>query len=254
MGLELDWGFVIKIIVLFVFCTGFILLGLHYLLIKPVDSAKQRLDQDAEAARERERELNIKIKEADNELQRRQKELDTMERKMRQELEEKAAKQKDEIIQKARAEAEEIIVKAQNAKEGIRREIEKGMEIKIVDYSVKIIDEVFSKTAIDALDKQLFTEFLEQLKNVDMKRLGPDIKSADVITANPLDQASLNIITQLFKEKAARDIKFNPKIDKTLIGGVILRFESLMLDGSLQSSFKASANAIKTQVEKQYTS
>ena len=253
MGIELDWGFVIKIIVLFVFCTGFILFGLHYLLIKPVDGAKQRLDRDAEAARERERELNAKIKEADAELQRRQKEIDLMERKMRQELEEKSAKQKDEIIQKARVEAEEIITKAQNTKESIRRELEKNMEIKMIDYSLKIINDVFSNTVKDVLDKQLFVEFLEQLKNVDMKRLGPDIKTADVISANPLDQTTINAIVQIFKEKASRDIKLNPKIDKSIVGGIILQFESLLLDGSLQNSFKTSANAIKTQVEKQYT-
>jgi F0F1-type ATP synthase delta subunit len=44
-----------------------------------------------------------------------------------------------------------------------------------------------------------------------------------------------------------------PKIDKTTIGGVILQFESLLLDGSLQNAFKVSANSVKTQVEKQYT-
>lgn len=233
---------------------GVTLTALNFLLFKPVEDAKQRLDRDAEAARERERELNQKIKEADAELQRRQKELDLMERKMRQELEEKAAKQKEEMIQKARAEAEEIIIKAQNTKESIRRDIEKNMEIKIIDYSVKVINEVFSNTVKDAMDKQLFMEFLEQLKNVDMSRLGPDIKSADVITANPLDQSSLSEIAKVFKEKSSRDIRLNPKIDKTIVGGVVLQFESLLLDGSLQNSFKSSANSIKTQVEKQYSS
>jgi F0F1-type ATP synthase delta subunit len=248
----MSWNLIVQFLVLTTLISGAIIFALYLVLIKTVDGAKQRLDRDAEAARERERELNLKIKEADAELQRRQKELDIMERKMRQELEEKAAKQKDEMIQKARMEAEEIIVKAQNAKEGIRRDIEKNMEIKIVDYSSRVVNDVFSDTVKNALDKQLFVEFIEQLKSVDMSRLGPDIKSADVITASPLDQGSLNEIIKIFKEKASRDIKLNPKIDKDVVGGVILQFESLLLDGSLQNAFKVSANAIKTQVEKQY--
>ena len=127
------------------------------------------------------------------------------------------------------------------------------MEIKIVDYSVGVVNDVFSNTVKDVLDRQLFTEFIEQLKGVDMSRLGADVKSADVITANPLDQSALNEIGRVFKEKASRDIQLNPKIDKTIIGGVVLQFGSLMLDGSLQNTFKTSANTIKAQVEKQYT-
>lgn len=249
----MSWNLIVQFLILTTVISGAIIFALYLVLIKTVDGAKQRLDRDAEAARERERELNLKIKEADAELQRRQKELDIMERKMRQELEDKAAKQKDEIIQKARAEAEEIIVKAQNAKEGIRRDIEKNMEIKIVDYSARVINDVLTNTVKDAVDKQLFAEFLVQLKDVDMGRLGPDVKAADVITANPMDASSLNEIAKVFKEKASRDIKLNPKIDKTIIGGVVLQFESLLLDGSLLNSFKTSANAIKAQVEKQYT-
>ncbi len=249
----MGWNLIVQFLILTTVISGAIIFTLYLVLIRTVDGAKQRLDRDAEAARERERELNQKIKEADAELQRRQKELDIMERKMRQELEEKAAKQKDEIIQKARTEAEEIIVKAQNAKEGIRRDIEKNMEIKIIDYSIRVINDVLSNSVKDVVDRQLFTEFIEQLNNVDMGRLGPDVKSADVVTANPLDQSALNEIIKVFKEKASRDMKLNPKIDKTIVGGVVLQFGSLLLDGSLQNAFKASANGIKTQVEKQYT-
>lgn len=249
----MSWNLIVQFLILTTVISGAIIFALYLVLIKTVDGAKQRLDRDAEAARERERELNLKIKEADAELQRRQKELDIMERKMRQELEEKASKQKDEIIQKARAEAEEIIVKAQNAKEGIRRDIEKVMEIKIVDYSARVINDVLSQRVKEAVDKQIFLEFIDQLKTVDMNRLGPDVKSADVVTANTLDQASLNEIIKVFKDKASRDIKLNTKIDKSVIGGVVLQFESLLLDGSLQNACKASANTIKAQVEKQYT-
>lgn len=249
----MSWNLIIQFLILTTVISGALIFALYMVLIRTVDGAKQRLDRDAEAARQREAELNAKIKEADTELQRRQKELDVMEKKMRLELEEQASKQKEEMIQKARKEAEEIIVKAQNAREAIRREIEKSMEIKIVDYSVKITSEVFTNAAKDALDRQLCAEFVSKLKNVDLARLGPDVKTADVITANALDQSALLTITQVFKEKLSRDIILNPKVDKTVIGGIILQFDSLLLDGSLQNSFKESATSLKQQIEKQYS-
>lgn len=249
----MSWNLIIQFLILTTLISGMIIFALYMVLIRTVDGAKQRLDRDAEAARQREAELNMKIKQADAELQRRQKELDLIEKKMRQELEESANKMKEELIQKARVEAEEIITKAQNAKESIRREIVRDMEIKIVDYSVKVLSEVFTNAANDSLDRQLFKEFVEKLKAVDLSKLGPDVKTADVITANPLDQGALSEISQIFKEKLGRDIKLNPKIDKTVLNGVTLQFESLLLDGSLQNSFKESATALKQQVEKQYT-
>ena len=146
-------------------------------LIRTVDGAKQRLDRDAEAARKREAELNQKIKEADAELQERNKELDVLEKKMRQELEESTNKMKEEIINKAHWKTK-IISKAQNAREQVRREVEKTMEIKIIDYAADITAEILSVKVKEALDKYLITEFIEKLNKVDLSRIGKDIKIA----------------------------------------------------------------------------
>ncbi len=249
----MGWNLIIQFLILTVVVSGGIIFALYMVLIRTVDGAKQRLDRDAEAARQREAELNQKIKEADAELQRRNKELDVMEKKMRQELEEQTTKQKEEMINKARSEAEEIITKAQNAREQIRREVEKTMEIKIIDYSSAITTEILSIKVKEALDSHLISEFIEKLNNVDMSRIGMDIKVADVISATAIPEALLTSIAKVFKDKLGRDIKLNPKIDPKVVGGIILMFESLQLDGSLQNSLKESANALKLQVEKQYT-
>lgn len=249
----MGWNLIIQFLILTVVVSGGIIFALYMVLIRTVDGAKQRLDRDAEAARQREAELNQKIKEADAELQRRNKELDVMEKKMRQELEEQTTKQKEEMINKARTEAEEIITKAQNAREQIRREVEKTMEIKIIDYAAGITTEILSVKVKEALDKYLIGEFIEKLKAVDMSRIGMDIKTADVISANPLSEPSSNDIAKVLKEKIGREIKLNSKIDPKVTGGIVLMFESLQLDGSLQNTLRESANALKQQVEKQYT-
>jgi len=249
----MDWTLFIQILILATVVPGAILLVFYILLIRSVDGAKQRLDHDAEIARAREAELNQKIKEADAELQQRKKELDILERKMRADLEEQANKHKDELVQKARKEAEDIITKAQNAREAIRREIEKEAELKTVDHAVRILSEVLTAPSKEALDKQLGEEFIEKLKKVDMARLGPDVKSADVVTATPLDPVILKGLSDIFKERLGREIKFNPRTDKSVVGGVVLQFGSLLLDGSLQHAFKEAAVTSKQQVERQST-
>jgi len=249
----MGWNLIIQFLILTVVISGGIIFALYMVLIKTVDGAKQRLDRDAEAARQREAELNQKIKEADAELQRRNKELDIMEKKMRQELEEQTTKQKEEMIGKARAEAEEIITKAQNAREQIRREVEKTMEIKIVDYAAGMTAEILSVKVKEALDKYLITEFIEKVSKVDMSRISPDIKAAEVISATAVPETLMTELAKVFKDKLGRDIKLNPKIDPAVLGGIVLMFESLQLDGSLKYALTESSNALKQQVEKQYS-
>jgi F0F1-type ATP synthase membrane subunit b/b' len=249
----MGWNLIIQFLILTAFISGLIIFALYMVLIRTVDGAKQRLDRDAEAARQREAELNQKIKEADAELQRRNKELDVMEKKMRQEVEEQTNKQRDEMLNKARTEAEEIITKGQNAREQIRRDIEKNMELKIIDYASSVAADVLSVKVKEALDRYLVTEFIEKLNKVDLSRIGMDIKVADVISATAIPETLLADISKAFKEKLSREIKLNPKIDPKVVGGVVLMFESLQLDGSLQNSIKELANALKQQVEKQYT-
>ena len=156
------------------------------------------------------------------------------------------------MISKARAEAEEIITKAQNAREQIRREVEKTMEIKIIDYSAGITSEILSVKAKEALDRYLITEFIEKLNKVDMSRIGTDIKAADVVSATAIPEALLSDIARVLKAKLSRDIRLNPKIDPHVIGGIVLMFESLQLDGSVQFALRESANALKQKIEKQY--
>ncbi len=249
----MGWNLLILFIILLVVTCVIILFALRWILFKDVEGATQRLGREAEAAHKREAELNQKIKEADAELQKRKKELDIMEKKMRQELEEQTTKQKEEIITKARKEAEEVITKAQNAREEIRREIEKNMEIKIIDYAAVIASEVLSVKVKEALDKFLIEDFIGKLNQTDMGRISADIKTADVISASAIPEALMAQLSQVFKDKLSRDIKLNPKVDPKLVGGIVLMFESLQLDGSLQNSLRDSTNALKQEVEKQYT-
>lgn len=249
----MGWGLIIQFLVaLAVGVVGMLFLA-YLFFYKNVESAKQRLEKDAEAARQREAELNQKIRSADLELQQRKKELDLLEKKMRTEMEEQSTKMKEELINKARQEAEDIITKAQNTREQIRREVEKNMEIKIVDYAANITNEVFSSKVKNHLDDVLVDEFIERLKKVDLTKLGSDVKTADVITANPVSEKTLTSIGSIFKEKLSREIKFVSKIDPNVIGGVVLQFETLMLDGGMQSAVRESAAALKQKIEKQYT-
>lgn len=246
----MTWDLIIKFIFMMILFCGGVIFALHRVFISSVEGAKQRLERDAEAARAREAELNRKIRQADEELSARKKELDQLETRMKSQLEDEATKHKEELVTKARTEAEEIIVKAQNAADGIRREIEKEMEIKIIDHATLILEDVLGKKAKIALEKDLVEEFIEQLKNVDMSKISPEIKQANVVTSTGISDADVKRIAEVIRAKAGREISLTSKIDGAHVAGVVIQFGSLMLDGSIRQAVKESALALKHEVEK----
>lgn len=246
----MEWDLIIKYVALTVFISGGVIFTLHRVLISSVDGAKQRLDKEAEDARARQAELNQKIKEADEELSRRRQELDAIEKKLKSDLEASSAKEKEAILVKARKEGEEIIAKAQNSRDQIRRDIEKSMELKIIDYSAKILSDILSGKTKGGLDKVLAEEFVEKLKNVDMSRIGPDVNSADLVMAGPVDQKFQSDISAVLEDKLKRKVSMQAKTDTSIVGGVVIQFGSLLLDGSLKNAVRTSAVALKQEVEK----
>jgi F0F1-type ATP synthase membrane subunit b/b' len=246
----MDLDLIIKFLVLTAVISGALIFALHRVFISSVDGAKQRLDKESEAARARQAELGVKIKEADEELSRRKQEADALEKKMKFEMESGLAKEKEAILTKARTEGEEIIAKAQASRDNIRKEVEKNIELKIVDYSSKILGDILSDKARNGLDQQLLADFVEKLKNVDMSKIGPDVITADLVTVSPADQKLLSDIEAVLQEKLKRKVTLKPKADGSIIGGAVLQFGSLLLDGSLKSSIRSSAISLKQDIEK----
>ena len=246
----MTWDLLIQFLVLTAIVSGGIIFALYKIFISSVDGAKQRLEREADAARAKSAELNRKISEIDQELKKRRAELDSVEKKIRGDLEAQLNKEKEEMVLKARTEAEEIISKAQNARENIRKEIEKTMELKIIDYSHKVLNDVLTSRVKDALDKQLVFEFIDKLKQVDMSKIGSDVQSAELISVRGLDSQMQTDLGQVLQSKLNRTIKLNPKNDPKIIGGVVLQFGSLQLDGSLAAFIKEAATGYKQDVEK----
>lgn len=246
----MDWVMIMKFLFLTVFISGVLIFFLHRVLISSVDGAKQRLDKEAEAARVRQAELGQKIKEADEELSRRRQELDAIEKKLKSDLEASASKEKEAILTKARQEGEEIISKAQNSRDQLKKDIERTMELKIIDYSTRILTDILSVKSKNGLDRVLAEEFLEKLKNVDMSRIGHDVSSADLVTAAPLEAKLQSDIGAVLDSKLNRRISLNSKTDPSIIGGVVIQFGSLLLDGSLKNALRSSSVALKQEAER----
>ncbi len=209
-----------------------------------------RLGRETEAVRAKQAELNAKIKEANEELAKRRQEAEALVAKMTEEAQTKAQEEREAIVKKARQEGEEIIAKAQKTKDDIRKAVEKEVDLKAVDTAVLILNEIFSERLKQALDRALVEDFFEALGKVDMEMISEDVTSFEVTSLEGLAPEHKERLLGIIKEKLKREVRVEEKTDPQILGGLIVHFGSLALDGSLRTLLREKGMDIKDRMEK----
>lgn len=69
--------------------------------------------------------------------------------------------------------------------------------------------------------------------------------TADVTSAVALSEEQQKRLTETLAEKSGKKIKLNTRVDETLIGGMIVKMGSKMIDSSVRSKLASLQNAMK---------
>ncbi len=69
--------------------------------------------------------------------------------------------------------------------------------------------------------------------------------TADVISAHPLDRAQVAALTAKLKAKIGREVAVKLTIDPTILGGLVIKIGSQMIDSSIQTRLNTLAVAMK---------
>ena len=69
--------------------------------------------------------------------------------------------------------------------------------------------------------------------------------TADVVSAVALNDEQKQRLTATLAEKSGKTVKLNTRVDESLIGGMIVRLGSQMIDSSIKSKLASLQNAMK---------
>jgi F-type H+-transporting ATPase subunit delta len=69
--------------------------------------------------------------------------------------------------------------------------------------------------------------------------------TANVTTAHPLTNEQVTALKAKLKGRVGRDVAFNMKTDPAILGGLIVRIGSQMIDGSIRTKLNTLAHAMK---------
>jgi len=162
-------------------------------------------------------------------------------KRLTDEAETRTKEETGKMITKARDQSEEIITKAQKATGKIRQEIEKDIEIKAVNYAVNVLETILGEKAKGALNRAFLDDFIESLKTVDMTHIDSQVSTAEVVTTTALNEQDKAKFQEVIKGNLKRDIQITTATDPSIIGGAVLKFGTLALDGSVKYAISEEA-------------
>lgn len=69
--------------------------------------------------------------------------------------------------------------------------------------------------------------------------------TAEVTSAHPLDDSQLTALAAKLKERDGRDVKLKTSVDPEILGGLIVKIGSQMIDSSIRTRLNSLATAMK---------
>ncbi len=122
---------------------------------------------------------------------------------------------------------------------------EQGAAIAAIADRMKLVAALKNGLALMAANRRLFV--MPQLVALlgDMIAEDKGEVSAEVTTAKVLSKAQADKLAKTLKARIGRDVKLKTTVDESLIGGLVVKVGSKMIDTSIRSRLDSLQNAMK---------
>ncbi len=122
---------------------------------------------------------------------------------------------------------------------------EQGKALRALTDKMGLGAEVSNTVALMAANRRLFVleDMISQVKALAADERGE--VSAEVTAAKALTEKQSTALAAALKKSVGKDVNVNVTVDKDLIGGLIVKVGSVMIDSSLRSKLSNLQNAMK---------
>ena len=114
-----------------------------------------------------------------------------------------------------------------------------------IGTKMKLLANLTNTLALMASKRRLFVmdSFLRQLKILIAEHKGEI--TADVVSAKSLTQGQTDKLAKAIEERVGKEIKINASVDESIIGGIVIKVGSKMIDTSLRSKLNSLQTVMK---------
>jgi F0F1-type ATP synthase delta subunit len=229
---------------------GAVIFFLRKIMMGSTESAVSRLNESYVQMNQKKEELAQKIQQAQQDYESRKKEAERVADKIKNDADQEARDKKDALLKKAHEEAERIIVDTVSAKEKIREDILKEERIKLIEYCRDLVSGVYDEVVGEKIDRILISEFLDEVSEMSADNLPAGTEDIEIISRNKLDESDVKRISEIVKSKISGNVKIKQTVSGDLLGGLVIKFGNLVLDGSIAGKLKDKANLMQEKIHK----
>jgi len=114
-----------------------------------------------------------------------------------------------------------------------------------IGTKMKLLANLNNTLALMASKRRLFvmSSFLRQLKILIAEHKGEI--TADVMSAKSLTKEQSDKLAKAIKERVGKEIKINASVDESIIGGIVIKVGSKMIDTSIRSKLNSLQTVMK---------
>jgi len=114
-----------------------------------------------------------------------------------------------------------------------------------IGTKMKLLANLINTLALMASKRRLFVmgSFLRQLKILIAEHKGEI--TADVMSAKSLTKEQSDKLAKAIKERVGKEIKINASVDESIIGGIVIKVGSKMIDTSIRSKLNSLQTVMK---------
>lgn len=211
---------------------------LRWMFTRHVTASVQRLEQLYRENLKREHELKQRLQQVEKECQQKVQDAEHQAKTLMAAGRLEADKARAELLQEARMESERLIQEAHERRDEIRRELEQGVDRKAVQLAGDAVRFVLTTQVEEGLHGQLVDQLLQEMAGLEQVRLDASSAKAEVATAMPLKPEQKTRLQAILAEKAGRPVEIVEQLDDTVIAGMTVRLDNLILDGSLRNKLR----------------
>ncbi len=146
-----------------------------------------------------------------------------------------------EVIEQARAEVQALRARAEEEVERERMEAVRRHREELATLVTSMSARMLTEVGDGRLHGVFFDAFLDRLARLEPESLRRQrdmgemrVIPVEVISADPLSEAEVERLEQVLSSFLEKEVRLDPRLDPSLIGGAIVRFGDHLIDGSLR--------------------
>ena len=236
---------IIGFIVAQILILGVVIALLRRLIFSDTNSAINRLTKLDNMNREKEKLLIRKLEQAQKQIDEQKQLIQDEEQRIKSEARRAANQLHEDIIKKAKEEGDEIVRKAQATKDQIRTDAMIEAEGKMIEISAEILNKTLSTVVQAQMNEKLIEEFIGELEKADLSKINSDVSEIEIVSSMPVSVHDQEKIKQQLITKLGRQVRLYSNEDPKLLGGVLMKIGTMVVDGSLAERVNENAQQMK---------